>query len=135
MSVTIKSGLKPASEIKTRLGIQEKGPVHAYFTARCAKRMDKYVPFDKGFLAGTVIEGGEPTSNVTVDTITYTQRYASYQYYGMRKDGSHVINPTHRKRHMHSLATSYWDKKMTTIEMPIIEKEVELYIKTHGGVR
>ncbi len=126
MSVTIKSGLKPASEIKTRLGIQENGPVHAFFTETCAKHMDKYVPFDIGNLADY---------KTTTDEIRYETPYASYQYHGMRKDGSHVINPAHRKRHMHPLATSYWDKKMTTIEMPIIEKEVELYIKTHGGAR
>jgi hypothetical protein len=95
--------------------------------------MDKYVPFDKGFLAGTVIEGGEPTSNVTVDSITYTQPYASYHYFGKRKDRSHVINEANRKRHRHDLATSHWDKKMKTAEMQDIVKMVGEYVKTHGG--
>ena len=129
MSVRINS----FDKIVKRLNIQEGGPAHAFFTATCAKKMDKYVPLDEGMLAGTVIEGGEPTSNVTVDSITYSQPYASYQYFGRRQDGSHVINEANRKRHMHSLATSYWDKKMKSAEMKDVVKMVGEYVRTHGG--
>ena len=85
--------LKPISEIKINLGIEPNGRVQKFFTATCAKHMDRFVPADANLLRETVILNGQPTSNVKADTITYTQPYAHYQYIGMREDGTHVINP------------------------------------------
>jgi hypothetical protein len=74
--------LKPISEIKMNLGIEPNGRVQKFFTATCAKHMDRYVPADNYNLRETVILNGEPTSNVKTDTITYTQPYAHAQYVG-----------------------------------------------------
>ena len=130
--------MKRVNVIKARLGIQNGGPAHAFFTATCAKEMDPYVPYAGGtmavtstqklhtHMADTVIENGKPTKNVKTDSITYTTPYARYQYYGKRKDGSHKIRK--RDRSMHPLATSYWDKKMWTAKKTDIIKQVQKYV-------
>lgn len=116
--------VKPTSVIKARLGIDKNGRVQKFFTNTCAIHMDKYVPFDKGNLADYHIEGN--------NMIVYEQKYAEYQYYGMRNDGSHVINPENRDRSKHPLANTYWDRRMVTAEMQDVVKEVQDYIN-HGG--
>ena len=102
--------MKPTSVIKENLGIQKGGPVHAFFTAECARYMDRFVPFDTGTLAETVIQGGEPTRNVKSTTITYAQPYARYVYYGISKSGKRL----NYQKDKHEDATSYWDKYMWT---------------------
>ena len=128
--MSIKVQLLPPEELKKILGIEQGGPAHAYFTSECAKEMDPFVPFDEGFLAGTVIENGEPTDNVGVDSITYDQEYASYQYYGMRKDKSHKI--VNRSLDKHPLATSYWDQAMWTAKGEDITKRVQKFVNEGG---
>lgn len=113
--------LQPTSVIKGRLGIDPNGKVQKFFTATCAKHMDKYVPMDKGDLADYNIEGN--------CYIVYEQPYARYQYRGIREDGTHKINPANRNRTKHPLATSYWDKRMVSAEMQDIVKEVQDYIR------
>lgn len=119
--------MKPTSVIKARLGIQEGGPVHKFLTAECARHMDRFVPFDTGSLAETVIQGGQPTVNVTTDTITYDQEYAKVVYYGISK-GKPIIIHTDK----HSDATTYWDKHMWTAKKQDIIKAVQDYINRGG---
>lgn len=116
--------LKPTSQIKARLGIQPNGRVQKFFTATCAKKMDKYVPMREGTLAETVIIDGEPTRNVTADTITYTQNYAKYVYNGISKSGK----PLNYSTDKHPLATHHWDKKMWSAEGRDVIKEVQDYV-------
>lgn len=107
-------------KIKRKLNIQDKGPAHAYFTELCYKKMDRFVPMDLGNLRTIV--------NVTVDSITYESPYASYQYFGKRKDGSHVI------KHWTTPGTGpKWDKRMISADIKEVVKEVGNYVKTHGG--
>lgn len=116
--------MKPTSTIKAKLGIEPNGRVQKFFTNTCAKKMDKYVPFDEGTLAETVIVGGQPTSAVTNNTITYETKYARYVYYGISKSGK----PMNYQTDKHPLAGSYWDKRMVSAEMQDIVKEVQDYI-------
>lgn len=114
--------LEPTDEIIKELELDKTGKLQKFFTNTCALHMDKYVPMDEGFLAGTVVENSHTTSNVTNDEIIYDQEYASYQYFGERKDGTHkIVNRSYDK---HPLATSYWDQHMWTAEKHQIEKEV-----------
>lgn len=129
MAYTTRLVMKPKSEIIKRLNLEQKGKVQEFFTATCAKEMDKYVPFKSGDLATTVIQNGIPTTNVNEDTITYDQLYAQYQYKGVREDGTHKINEENRTRTMHPQATSYWDKVMWSNHKEKICKEVELAIE------
>ena len=126
MAVTVK--LMPTEDLKKLLGIENRGPVHAYFTSECAKEMDPFVPFDEGFLAGTVIQNGQPTSNVDVDTITYDQEYASYQYYGQRRDGTHQV-----KNYTTAGTGPYWDKRMWSVDKDKVIKEMQVFINKYGG--
>ncbi len=120
--------LNPTSQIKARLGIEPNGRVQKFFTATCAKKMDKYVPFDEGTLAETVIIDGQPTRNVTENTITYEMPYARYVYYGISKNGK----PLNYHTDKHPLAHKYWDKEMWSAEKQDVVKEVQNYVN-HGG--
>lgn len=124
----MKVEMKPASVIKARLGIQPNGPAHAFFTAECARQMDRFVPFDTGALKNTVVLDGKVTENVTTNTITYDQKYASVVYYGIRKG-----KPITIKTGKHKDATTYWDKHMWTAKGNEIVKKVQEYVDTHGG--
>lgn len=129
--ITIK--FKPKKIVLENHGLEKNGKVHAYFTATCAKYMDKYVPFRSGDLAETVILNGEPTENVTKSTITYTLPYASYQYYGENADGSKKINPDNRDISKHEDATSYWDYVMMSIDGDDVFEEVQKFYDKEGG--
>lgn len=120
MSIRINS----LDKIKRRLNIQDGGPAHAYFTELCYKKMNDFVPMSEGDSKGSL----RGNVNLKVDSITYESPYASYQYFGKRKDGSHVIS------HWTTPGTGpKWDKKMISADMVDIVKEVTQYIKTHGG--
>ena len=119
--------LKPASEIKANLGIEPGGRVHKFFTAECARQMDPFVPFDKGFLAGTVISNGVATKNVKDTTITYAQKYASVVYYGKR-NGKKITIHTNK----HAKATTYWDKQMWSAKGEEIIASVQDYVNRGG---
>lgn len=109
--------LKPTSTIKKHLGIEPNGRVQKVFTHSCRVHMDKYVPFDTGTLATTVVENG--------DTIIYQQPYAKVVYYGVR-NGKEINYHLDK----HPLAGSYWDKRMVSAEMESIVQEVK---KAIGG--
>ena len=71
--------LKPTSMIKAELGIQPKGPVHAYFTDRCKVHMEKYIPYSGD--DNNVIHLRENTEQ-GIDYIEYQTDYAHAQYVG-----------------------------------------------------
>ncbi len=111
--------MKPTSVIKARLGINPDGRVQRFFTNTCYKHMDKYVPMDEGNLR----------SNVSVETkrIVYESPYASYQYYGQRKDGSRKV-----KNYTTPGTGPYWDKRMWSAEQNDVVAEVQEYINRGG---
>ena len=119
--------LKPHSMIYADLGIQDGGPVHAYLTATCAKKMDKYTPFDTGTLAETVIQNGQPTGNVETDRITYQVPYAQVVYYGVR-NGKELNYHTD----MHKDAGPYWDKRMWSAEGKDVVRKVQRFVNRGG---
>lgn len=121
--------IKPTSVIVARLKLQEGGPAHAFFTATCAKAMDKYVPWNTGALAETVIKNGEPTSNVTANSITYAQNYAKVVYYGVRKGV-----PLHYQTDTHASAGPYWDQRMWSVNKDKIVRQVQRYVSS-GGIK
>jgi len=108
--------LKPTQQIIQRLGIQENGPAHAFFTQRCKDYMERFVPKRDNILRQVV--------TLRVNQIVYEQNYASYQFYGEREDGTHKI-----KNWTTPGTGPRWDRRMVTIDMPKIIKEVENYVK------
>lgn len=111
--------LKPTSEIKARLGLDPNGRVQIFFTNTCYKHMDKYVPMDEGNLRTNV--------DIEADYIVYNSPYAEYQYYGMRKDGTHKV-----QNYTTPGTGTYWDKRMKSAEMQDVVKEVQDYVNRGG---
>ena len=111
--------LQPTENIKAHLRIEKNGRVQRFFTNTCYKYMTRYVPKDEGILRTTV--------SIKADTITYQSPYASYQYYGVREDGSHkVVNYT-------TAGTGpYWDKKMWSIHGDDIIKQTQDQVRRGG---
>ena len=111
--------LKPPSEIKVQLGIEPNGRVQKFIANTCYKHMDKYVPMDNGDLRTIV--------TIHSDSITYEVPYASYQYYGMREDGSHVVS-----NYTTPGTGPYWDERMKSAELSTVIREVQKYINRGG---
>lgn len=109
--------MKPTSTIVANLGLESNGKVQKFFTNSCYKHMDKYVPMDEGNLRTIV--------SIDNDTITYESPYARYQYYGIRQDGTHEINP---ENYTTPGTGPYWDKRMWSAEGQEIVKEVQRYV-------
>lgn len=110
--------LKDAEQIRKEIGIDDNGPVQAYFTNACYRYMDKYVPMDTGALRRTII--------LTTDSITYASQYATYQYLGVREDGTHKINPDN---YTTPNTGPYWDREMVSAEKDDLVKEVVDFAK------
>ena len=111
------------AEIRDKIGLgsNDDGPTNYFFTVTSYRHMDKYVPMRDGQLSQLVY--------IDNNSITYMSPYASYQYFGMRKDGTRPINPENRDRSKHPLATSYWDEAMKTAEINEVAKEVQDFIR------
>ena len=123
----MKVKLKPTSVIIANLGFQPGGDVQQFFTNTCALHMDKYVPFDTGTLAGTVVTDGTiNTKNVYENAIVYKQEYASYVYYGLSKTGKKL----NYQQDKHPDAGPYWDKRMWSAEKQQVIQEVQDYMKS-----
>ena len=101
--------------IKKKLGIEEGGPVHAFMTETCYKAMDKYVPKRDGNLR-TIID-------LQTNCVTYESDYAEYQYYGIRKDGTHEV-----KNYTTPGTGPYWDQRMISADMDSVVEQVQDYI-------
>ena len=107
--------MKPTSEIILDLGLEKGGKVDTFITNTVYKKMDKYVPMDKGNLRKIV--------DVNPGLIIYESNYALYQYKGVREDG------THKVRYYTTPGTgSYWDKRMLSAEGKDLTREVQEYI-------
>lgn len=113
------------AKIMRKKGLQANGPVQRFFTHTVKIEADEFVPFEGGDLATNVEEGP--------DYLIYESPYASYHFFGERKDGSHKINEANRNREYHELATSRWDKAMWTAKKEQIIKEVANKINHRGG--
>ena len=100
MSVVINS----FDKIVKDLNIDEEGYGMQAFTNECVRRMDKYVPMDEGDLRTNI--------NITKHSVTYESPYASYQYYGIRADG------TRKVQHYTTAGTGpKWDERMKSAEI------------------
>lgn len=111
--------LNPHKQIIQRLKVDKNGPANIYLAQRAQVRMNaRYVPEDTGVLHDTSYV------DKTDCSIHYDQQYAGYQYYGKRKDGSHVI-----VNHTKAGTGPYWDKLMMSAEGKDLEKDINDYIK------
>ena len=110
--------LVPTNIILIDLGLEDSGPVHAYFTECCYKAMDKYVPKDNKDLRNEV--------TLRRNSITYEVPYAEYQYKGMRDDGTHIV------RNYTTPGTGpYWDEKMVSADKDKVIRQVEKFVRRY----
>lgn len=119
--MSYKVEFKPTSVIKANLGVEPGGDVQKFFTNTCYKAMDKYVPKDEGTLRNNVSMSTDGTS------IIYEQPYAEYQYYGIRKDGSHVV-----MNYTTPGTGPYWDERMWSAEKDKVIRQVQNYMERGG---
>lgn len=112
MTVVINS----LGQISRRLGLQKDGPAQAFLVETCYKHMDKYVPKRDENLRQNVA--------LSKKSITYESNYASYQYHGMRKDGSAVVS-----NYTTPGTGPYWDKRMLSAEKQKVIEELQNYIR------
>lgn len=141
--------MKPTNVIKANLGLEPSGPVQAFFTAECAKTMDKYVPINQGNLASYYI--------LDNNKIIYDQPYAHYMYEGLVmgpnipiiEEGLVVgwFSPKGKPKYYtgeeidysnsvangHEFAGPHWDERMWSAEKTDIIKKVQEYFNKHGG--
>lgn len=111
-------GLKPISEIKADLGIEPNGRAQKFFTNSCRNHMNQYVPL-------SLIDHLHMRENIRMgdDYITYQALYAHAQYVG-------IVHGTPIKDENRTTPNtcSYWDKKMVSVEINDVIKEVQDYI-------
>lgn len=106
--------------VKKRLGIDVNGRVQRYFQNECYKYMDKYVPYKKGGLRRDV----DLSDNTK---IVYNSKYAEYQYYGQREDGTHVVT-----KYTTAGTGKYWDRRMMSAEGEDLVNKVQKFINRGG---
>lgn len=102
-----------AEGIKVDLGLNEGGRVQKFLVDSCANHMDKYVPMDTGALSGNILK--------TNHSVIYTVPYATYQYFGVSKNGK----PLKYSKEKHAYAGPYWDKRMKSAELQDVIAEVQ----------
>ena len=114
--------LKPVNTIIMDFGLEDKGEGHQYFAGRCRDRMNaRYVPEDTGTLIDTSYVDGDCN-------IVYNQKYAGYQYYGQRKDGSRSVSSYSKPG-----TGPYWDQEMLSVESEELVKDMSDFIKKRGN--
>ncbi|MEI3530683.1 MAG: minor capsid protein [Bacilli bacterium] len=142
----MKRHLNPTSVIKARLGIQDGGPVHAFFTQSCFKHMSPFVP------GGTKSHLNQSV-DITTDSITYQSIDAQYLYHGKLyvdpkyKKGAFYSSdygywsrpgipkiPSSRNLEYHTPGTgAFWDKRMWASDESEIVKEVQNFVNKGRG--
>ena len=105
-------------KIKKRLHIDNNGSAQSFMTQTCAKHMDKYVPMRNGQLR---------QYRLSQNAVHYEQPYASYQYYGKRADGTHIV-----ENYTTPGTGPYWDKRMMSAEKNEVIDEVQRFINNGG---
>ena len=109
--------LKPISEIHASLGIQPNGPVQKFFTERCVRHMDKYVPYSGD---GANEYHLRENLDIGADYVTYETIYAHAQYVGYTTGPvTHYTTPG---------TGPYWDKRMWSAEKDQVIEEVQRYV-------
>lgn len=117
--------MQPVSIIEIDMGLEPYGEVHNYFASRCKARMQKYTPNSTGD-AGKDSNLNTPIIDRQCN-ILYEEEYASYQYYGQRRDGSRKI------QNWTTPGTGpYWDELMISAEGKELVQEMTDYVNERG---
>ena len=106
--------MKPSSQIVNRILDDDVG---GFLAETWAKIFEKYTPRDSGTLGQSYIT--EPWK------VTYTQRYAHYQWQGVSKKGK----PLNYNKEKNMLAQSHWEEAAERDKSSEVARAVTEYIK------
>ena len=110
----VKVEMKPSSQIVNRILDDDVG---RFLAETWAKIFEKYTPRDSGTLGQSYIT--EPWK------VTYTQRYAHYQWQGVSKKGK----PLNYNKEKNMLAQSHWEEAAERDKSSEVARAVTEYIK------
>ena len=106
--------MKPSSQIVNRILDDDVG---RFLAETWAKIFEKYAPRDSGTLGQSYIT--EPWK------VTYTQKYAHYQWQGVSKKGK----PLNYNKEKNMLAQSHWEEAAERDKSSEVSRAVTEYIK------
>lgn len=127
MSVNIKVDIKPADILRSR-GLGGDNRAQKYLASEVWRLCDPYVPMQQGALKRDAIIASDGS------TLTYTQPYAHYQYYGKAMAGRAPKNYTGDDLDYHGapMRGKQWDKRMLADKSRDLERSMDAYIKDKG---
>ena len=127
MSVNVKVDISPPKILK-KYGLGGNTDAQKYLASEVARFCDPYVPMQQGLLKNlhTIASDGS--------TLTYTQPYAHYQYYGEVMAGRAPKHYTGKSINYHGapMRGPQWDKRMLADKGKDLENSMEAWIKRRG---
>ncbi len=135
MKVTVKVDVDTAKIMRQR-GLGGDYRAQIYLAEQVKNKSDKYVPMQSGFLKNQVVVASDGS------TLTYTQPYAHYQYYGevmgpnyLGKDGKWRSGKAPKKYtgkpltyHGAPMRGKQWDKRMMADKSEELTQDLKVYI-------
>lgn len=123
MKIEVTSNLNVKAVLK-RKGLGPDNGAQKYLAARVRLRCDSYVPKQSGTLKNNAQISEDGSS------LTYSQPYAHYQYYGMAMAGRAPKHYTGQKlRHREApIRGPSWDKRMMADHRVDIEADLAAYL-------
>lgn len=124
MKVTVKVDINTAKIMRQR-GMGGDHGAQRFLASEVRRLCDPYVPMQQGMLKNQNIIAQDGSS------ITYTQPYAHYQYYGQAMAGRAPKKYTGNELNYHGapMRGKEWDKRMMADKREEVERNLEAYIR------
>ena len=124
MKVTVKVDINTAKIMRQR-GMGGDHGAQRFLASEVQRLCDPYVPMQQGMLKNQNIIAQDGSS------ITYTQPYAHYQYYGQAMAGRAPKKYTGNELNYHGapMRGKEWDKRMMADKREEVERNLEAYIR------
>lgn len=123
MKVTVKVDVDTAA-IMRRRGLGGDNRAQVYLASEVKRLSDPYVPMQQGLLKNMAVVAPDGS------TLTYTQPYAHYQYYGEAMAGRAPKQYTGKPLTYHGapMRGKQWDKRMMADKSDDLTKNLKTYI-------
>ncbi|MBO7342109.1 MAG: capsid protein [Clostridia bacterium] len=123
MKVTVKVDVDTAA-IMRRRGLGGDNRAQVYLASEVKRLSDPYVPMQQGLLKNMAVVASDGS------TLTYTQPYAHYQYYGEAMAGRAPKQYTGKPLTYHGapMRGKQWDKRMMADKSDDLTKNLKTYI-------
>ena len=123
MKVTVKVDVDTAA-IMRRRGLGGDNRAQVYLASEVKRLSDPYVPMQQGLLKNQAVVASDGS------TLTYTQPYAHYQYYGEAMAGRAPKQYTGKPLTYHGapMRGKQWDKRMMADKSDDLTKNLKTYI-------